>query len=330
MATDIDTLVAMGFPRNRAEKAWKKTNGAGLQPAMDWILEHSEDADIDEPVTEGQSLAAATPSASSTGNAEDGKYQQGEIKDGEQTAQSLICNDCQKLFRDASAAERHAIRTGHQNFSESTEAIKPLSEEEKKEKLAELKARLAEKRALREVQDKEEKKSNEKIRRKTGQEIVLAKEKLEEEQMKKAFAAKKKEKEEEKAAKAKIKAQIEADKRERAAKRDASKQVAQAQAQADAVEAAKPTVKKEYTEARLQIRVPGIAPVTQTFPAGSQLEDVAAFLRDNGHATSFTLSTTFPRKTFQPEEYSKTLKELGHSSPFPLDLVPSAVLLLNT
>ncbi|KAI9281215.1 ubiquitin-related domain-containing protein [Umbelopsis sp. AD052] len=318
MATDIDTLVAMGFPRNRAEKAWKKTNGAGLQPAMDWILEHSEDADIDEPVTEGQSLAAATPSASSTGNAED----EGEIKDGEQTAQSLICNDCQKLFRDASAAERHAIRTGHQNFSESTEAIKPLSEEEKKEKLAELKARLAEKRALREVQDKEEKKSNEKIRRKTGQEIVLAKEKLEEEQMKKAFAAKKKEKEEEKAAKAKIKAQIEADKRERAAKRDASKQVAQAQAQADAVEAAKPTVKKEYTEARLQIRVPGIAPVTQTFPAGSQLEDVAAFLRDNGHATSFTLSTTFPRKTFQPDEYSKTLKEL--------DLVPSAVLLLNT
>jgi UBX domain-containing protein 1/4 len=77
---------------------------------------------------------------------------------------------------------------------------------------------LAEKRALREVQEKEDKKSNEKIRRKTGQEIILAKEKLEDEQMKKAFAAKKKEKEEEKAAKAKIKAQIEADKRERAAK----------------------------------------------------------------------------------------------------------------
>ncbi|CAO3664358.1 unnamed protein product [Umbelopsis ramanniana] len=320
MATDIDTLVAMGFPRNRAEKAWKKTNGAGLQPAMDWILEHSEDADIDEPLVEGQSLqaAATTSSASTTGTAED----EGEIKDGEQTAQSLICNDCQKLFRDASAAERHAIRTSHQNFSESTEIIKPLSEEEKKEKLAELKARLAEKRALREVQEKEEKKSNEKIRRKTGQEVILAKEKMEEEQMKKAFAAKRKEKEEEKAAKANIKAQIEADKRERAAKRDASKQVAQAQAQADAAEAAKPSVKKEYTEARLQIRVPSGTPVTQTFPAGSQLEDVAAFLRDNGHAQTFTLSTTFPRKTFQPDEYSKTLKEL--------DLVPSAVLLLNT
>ncbi|KAH8552212.1 ubiquitin-related domain-containing protein [Umbelopsis sp. PMI_123] len=322
MATDIDTLVAMGFPRNRAEKAWKKTNGAGLQPAMDWLLEHSDDADIDDPVTEGQSLqGSATSSATPAGNTED----EGEIKDGEQTAQSLICNDCQKLFRDAAAAERHAIRTSHQNFSESTEAIKPLTEEEKKEKLAELKARLAEKRALRELQEKEEAKSNEKIRRKTGQEITLAKEKLEEEQMQKAFAAKKKEKEEEKAAKAKIKAQIEADKRERAAKRDAAKQSAQiqaqAQAQAEAAAAAKPTVKKDYTESRLQIRVPGASPITQTFSADSQLEDVAGFLRENGHAQSFTISTTYPRKTFQPDEYSKTLKEL--------DLVPSAVLVLN-
>lgn len=118
----------------------------------------------------------------------------------------------------AAAAERHAIRTTHQNFSESTEAIKPLTEEEKKEKLAELKARMAEKRALRQLQEKEEQKSNEKIRRKTGQEITLAKEKLEEEQLKKAFDAKKKEKEADKLAKAKIRAQIEADKKERAAK----------------------------------------------------------------------------------------------------------------
>ncbi|CAO3678763.1 unnamed protein product [Umbelopsis vinacea] len=319
MATDIDTLVSMGFPRNRAEKAWKKTNGAGLQPAMDWLLEHSEDADIDEEISEGQSLLTPTTlGAQATTATED----EGEIKEGEQTAQSLICNDCQKLFRDAAAAERHAIRTTHQNFSESTEAIKPLTEEEKKEKLAELKARMAEKRALRQLQEKEEQKSNEKIRRKTGQEITLAKEKLEEEQLKKAFDAKKKEKEADKLAKAKIRAQIEADKKERAAKRDASKQATQAQASALAAEAAKPTVKKEYTDARLQIRLSGGAPITQTFPATNQLEDVARFLRDNGHAQSFTLSTPFPRKTFQADDYSKTLKEL--------DLVPSGVLLLNT
>ncbi|KAG2177135.1 hypothetical protein INT43_007792 [Umbelopsis isabellina] len=324
MASDIETLVSMGFPRNRAEKAWKKTNGAGLQPAMDWLLEHSEDADIDEEeVNTGQSLqATSNPAATTTGATEDGKYE-GEIKDGEQTAQSLICNDCQKLFRDAGAAERHAIRTSHQNFSESTQAIAPLTEEEKKEKLAELKARLSEKRALREQQEKDDRKSNEKIRRKTGQELTQAKEKMEEESLKKAFEAKKKEKEADRVAKAKIKAQIEADKKERAAKRDAAKQVTQAQAAAASAEAAAaPKVKKEYTDSRLQIRLPGGAPITHTFPATSQLEDVATFIKDNGHAQTFTLSTSFPRKTFQPDDYSKSLKEL--------DLVPSAVLLLGT
>ncbi|KAM3582473.1 hypothetical protein VKS41_005118 [Umbelopsis sp. WA50703] len=320
MASDIETLVSMGFPRNRAEKAWKKTNGAGLQPAMDWLLEHSEDADIDEEeVSMGQSLqATSNPDATATATNED----EGEIKDGEQTAQSLICNDCQKLFRDAGAAERHAIRTGHQNFSESTQAIKPLTEEEKKEKLAELKARLAEKRVLREQQEKEDRKSNEKIRRKTGQELTQAKEKMEEEQLKKAFEAKKKEKEADRLAKAKIKAQIEADKKERAAKRDAAKQATQAQAAIASAEAAAPKVKKEYTDSRLQIRLPGGTPITHTFPATSQLEDVATFIKENGHAQSFTLSTPFPRKTFQPDDYSKSLKDL--------DLVPSAVLVLGT
>ncbi len=47
---------------------------------------------------------------------------------------------------DSAAAEFHAVKTQHQNFSESTAAIKPLTEEEKKAKLAELKERLAKKR----------------------------------------------------------------------------------------------------------------------------------------------------------------------------------------
>lgn len=130
----------------------------------------------------------------------------------------MICNDCQKLFRDAAGAERHATRTGHQNFSESTEAIKPLTEEEKLEKLAELKARMMAKRAAREQQEIEERKQAEKIRRKAGQEITNAKEALEAKEIKKALDMKKREKEQEKIAKAKIKAQIEQDRKERAAK----------------------------------------------------------------------------------------------------------------
>ncbi|CAG8848855.1 8786_t:CDS:2, partial [Racocetra persica] len=84
----------------------------------------------DEPV--GQTLGERPAGESIGSTSED--QDDGEIQDGEQTAQSLQCNDCQKLLRDANAAQIHATKTGHVNFSESTTAIKPLTEEEKKEK----------------------------------------------------------------------------------------------------------------------------------------------------------------------------------------------------
>lgn len=122
------------------------------------------------------------------------------------------------FFFIATGAERHAARTGHQNFAESTEVIKPLTEEEKKQKLAELRSRMAEKRAIREAQEAAERREAERIRRKAGKEISAAKEELQAKEIKQAFEMKKKEKELDRIAKAKVKAQIEADKRERAAK----------------------------------------------------------------------------------------------------------------
>ncbi|ORY93387.1 ubiquitin-related domain-containing protein [Syncephalastrum racemosum] len=323
MASDKDTLVSMGFSPAKVQKAWKATNGAGLQPAMDWLLEHPEVSDEPDPEEEGQSLTSTTTTSAPAGSTDN---EEGEIKDGEQTAQSLMCNDCSKLFRDPASAERHAIRTSHQNFSESTEAIAPLTEEEKAAKLAELKARLAEKRALKAKQEEEEKRQSEKIRRKTGQEITDARAKMEEKEIKKAFEAKRREKEQDRLAKAKIKAQIEADKRERAAKREKAKQQQQEQqeqAQASAAAAAAasaPGVKKEYNEARLQFRVPGSGPLTQTFAADATLDEVYQYLKLQGCNEPFTLSTTFPRKTFAERDMSKSLKELN--------LVPSSALVL--
>ncbi|KAK4515569.1 uncharacterized protein ATC70_010519 [Mucor velutinosus] len=318
MANDIDTLVGMGFSLAKIKKAMKATNGAGLQPAMDWILAHPEVSDEpEEETTPPQVLGSASSSTPATANAQE----EGEIQDGEQTAQSLICNDCQKLFRDAAGAERHATFTGHQNFAESTEAIKPLTDEEKKEKLAELKARMAAKRAAREQQEIAERKQSEKIRRKAGQDMTDAKEALEAKEMKKALDMKKREKEQEKIAKAKIKAQIEQDKKERAAKREAAKQAHQAQAQAEAsAPAQQPTVKKEYNEARIQIRAPGSGPIMHTFDANATLNTVFGYLQSQGLSNAFTLSTTFPRKTFSDDDRQKTLKELN--------LVPSAALVL--
>ena len=44
---------------------------------------------------------------------------------------------CGKLLRSDVEVQAHASRTGHSNFAESTEEIKPLTEEEKKAKIAE-------------------------------------------------------------------------------------------------------------------------------------------------------------------------------------------------
>ncbi|OAD76805.1 C2H2-type zinc finger transcription factor [Phycomyces blakesleeanus NRRL 1555(-)] len=327
MATDIDTLVSMGFSRGKVQKAWKATKGAGLQPAMDWILEHpevSDEPDVEESST-GQSLNTTTSTTDASTDTPT-ENEEGEIFNGEQTAHSLICNDCQKLFRDSTAAERHAIRTQHQNFSESTEVIAPLSEEEKKQKLAELKARLAEKRALKAQEEEAERKQAEKIRRKAGQDLSEVKQQLEAKEIKKAFDLKRKEKEDDKKALAKIKAQIEADKRDRAAKKEAAKNgtpipAVAAPEVATPVAASAPAAKKEYTEARLQIRVPGISPLTSNFPADATLSSVQTYLQSNGCVNNFTLSTTFPRKTFGTDDLNKSLKELG--------LVPSSALVLT-
>ena len=129
MADDLQTLLEMGFEKERAELAVKQ--GGGLEAALAW-LEKKQDTPLDELQEESISTRA--------------------IAEG-QVALSLICNDCGKKLRTHAGAEFHASKTGHTNFSESTEEIKPLTEEEKKAKLAELRAKAAEKKATQSVED---------------------------------------------------------------------------------------------------------------------------------------------------------------------------------
>ncbi|KAF8967567.1 UBX domain-containing protein 1 [Entomortierella lignicola] len=299
MASDADQLVEMGFPKNRVLKALRATKNAGLQPAMDWLVEHSEDADIDDPIPEhvGGALGTA-PSSSGAAGSEDSEEK-------------------------ADAAQRHAMRTEHVNFAESTTAIKPLTEEEKQAKLAELKQRLAEKRAAKAAADKEEQKTSEKIRRKAGQDLTEVKAKLEEKEMKKLVEAKKREKEQDRLAKAAIKAKIEADKAERARKKQEAtashQQAAAVQAAAEASAAsARAGPAKVYTETRLQIRQPeGQQPIVHVFQASDKLSAVYDFVRTHRQG-EFKLMTTFPRKVLDGENLEKTLNEL--------QLVPSGAL----
>lgn len=247
------------------------------------------------------------------------------------------------------------MRTEHVNFAESTTVIKPLTEEEKREKLAELKQRLAEKRAAKAQADIEDQKTAEKIRRKAGQDMSVVKAQLEEKEMKKDIARRKKEKDEELAAKRRIKEQIEADRQARLQKKQEAASAAAAAAATPAAtlvaSTSAPAAARVYTEARLQIRQPDspqmlthstfsfsspfafvwqlqmcVSSPIQLYPfflcriafqATDTLSAVYEFVR--GHRQGeFSLMTTFPRRVYGEADMGKTLTEL--------QLVPSAAL----
>lgn len=113
--------------------------------AIEW-LEANQDKSIDE------------IKAESTKSPDNGEGPP--LKEGEEP-RSLVCNECGKKFRSHAQAEFHASKTQHVDFSESTEEIAPLTEEQKKQKLQELREKLAAKRAAQAEQDKIDQKRNE-------------------------------------------------------------------------------------------------------------------------------------------------------------------------
>jgi len=323
--TDKEVLLDMGFEEIRINKALSETNNSGLQPAMDWLFAHAEDpieSFIENSNSNGESSSNSNE-AKDTPMEESSSNEAPSSTDG--VAKSLICNDCQKILKDAQAAEFHAVKTGHQNFSESTEAIKPLTEEEKKAKLEELKQRLKEKRLMKQKEEQEYEKQKEKVRRRTGKELNEARERMEKEELKRIYEKKKREQIEERKARARVKAQIEQDRKERAARLEEQKRLREGKAMSNSSSnvSLNSTLSEpvEYTETSIQIRCPGMPPIVQDFNSTDTLEKVYEFLLSKKpEFAGYSLSTTYPRKVFTDQDKSKTLKEL--------DLVPSSVLVL--
>ncbi|KAH0543861.1 hypothetical protein FGG08_001900 [Glutinoglossum americanum] len=333
--SDLSVLLDMGFEKERAEIAVKKSGG--LQGALEW-LEANQDKSIDE-------IKAPAPDAEK--DETDPTIEPEALKPGE-VANSLMCNDCGRRFRSTAQAEFHASKTEHQNFSESTEEIAPLTEEEKKAKLEELREKMAEKRARQAQQDKEENKKNEvcfgwfqpsvrkvltlpihqAIRRKATKEVQDIKEDLQKKEQIKEAAAKRKEKQEELAAKERIRAQIKATQEERRLKaaREKAAREGQALPQEPAVQrqpassgSTKPA--SAYSESRLRLQLPS-GTVQKSFPADTTLFEVAAALEQESGSPVESFTQNFPRKTFnQGVDFGLTLKEAG--------LVPSAVLIVR-
>ncbi|TWU71865.1 hypothetical protein ED733_003578 [Metarhizium rileyi] len=317
MPSDLEALTDMGFDKTRAEIAVKRSGG--LQGALQW-LEDNQDKSLEEIQNE----------EASKGGEEDEedvetKAKIAELETGQ--ARSLVCNDCGKRFRNHDLATFHATKTEHTDFSESTEQIAPLTEEEKKVKLEDLRARLKAKRAVQTVQDKEDAKRNEQIRQKSTKESQDAKEELARKEQIKEAARKRQEKQDDIEAKKRIKAKIEADKADRRRKAEEAKAAREGRApEATAsvpapAAAAPPKPKADHNSARLRLQTPS-GNLMKTLPAETTLFQLAQMVEGETGLAVTSFSTTFPKKTFTGEvDMSKTLKEAG--------FVPSSALIVQ-
>merc|ERR1712183_389226 len=120
-------LLSMDIPRNRAIRSLLGSSAKTVEGAIDWIANHRDDEDIDDPV-------------------------EAETK----VARSFRCNTTGKILSSIANLELYANRTGYTDFSESTEAVKELTPEEKAEKLTAIKELLSAKRREREKKEKEQ------------------------------------------------------------------------------------------------------------------------------------------------------------------------------
>ncbi|CAK3866412.1 related to chicken h-caldesmon, Uso1p and YKL201c [Lecanosticta acicola] len=310
MAGDLDSLVDMGFDREKSEMALK--NGGNLTGAIDWLDKNSSKS-----VEELKAEAAEDEE-------EEGAPK---LEAGEQ-ARSMVCNECQKKFRSMAQAQFHAEKSGHTDFAESAEELAPLTEEEKKNRLAELKARLAEKRAVQATEEKIAQKRNEEIQRKKTKENDDAKEELQRKEQIKDAQKKKQEKADDLAAKKRIRDKIEADKLARKQKAEEEKKMREnpaaynpgapsASTTGGAAAAASQVNKANHSEARLKLQTAN-GTVMKTLPAETTLFELAEAVKAEIAVQATAFSSNFPRKEFKYEDFGMTLKECG--------LVPSAML----
>ncbi|KAJ2799458.1 hypothetical protein H4R20_004431 [Coemansia guatemalensis] len=342
--SDEATLLEFGFPVDRVKAALSATKDGGLDAALNWLEANPNDSGVsdssaakDEATsnTETPAPAAAAPEAATAEAA----------TTESQEAKSIKCSECGKLFKNEDHAQFHAVKSGHTGFAQSTEAIKPLTEAEKKQKLDELQVKLKEKRKKDAEAEKKRLQGNEILRRKGGKYDSENKEKLKEQQTKRELAENQRLKREDQEAARRIKMKIEQDRRDRAARIAQEKAERENAGSANAsqstpamnttslpsmLDAGLPKVSTEgSTQARLQIRPmlqPGAGPaqpLTHTFSADQTLKDVFKFIKEQmpHFGRHMKLSTSFPRKDFTAHHESKTLKELG--------LVPNAALILT-
>ncbi|XP_070769278.1 UBX domain-containing protein 1 isoform X2 [Enoplosus armatus] len=298
--TTLESLLEMGFERNRAEKAVANTGNQGIEQAMDWLMEHENDPDIDEPYV---------PPV-------------GNVLGGEADSQPTTE---QPTLADTAEAG------GEGMVDDDESAKRPMTEEERLEQVRRLEELMRVKQAERREREREEELEREKMRRRQGQELQQIRQKLQDDDMKKLAEQRRKEKMEDKLARQRVKEKIARDREERAQKfggggppsTATSSQPAQPSPSSPTSHGPPPT-KKEYDESRIQVRLLDGSTITAVFKAQEPLAAVRVYVQMNSNTPEgqdVTLLSPYPRHQYTELDMEKPLKELG--------LVPSAVLVVT-
>lgn len=273
------------------KKALAKTSNSGLQAALDWLANNQDNA--------GENLS----------------------EDEDNDPKSLCCNDCGKLFSSVALAQLHAAKSGHQEFSESDKALPELTWEEKTARLLELKRKLAEKKASEAKALEEEAKQAELLRRKSGHTAAQARREMAEREMIKAAEQMRKDREEEKQIRARIRAEIEEEKRLR---KEAAETVTRPSQGTQSEPQKVPTLVSDDSKAtRIQVKLPNGESVRGVFRAEEKLASLLDKISEKSELdNSSRLVVPFPHKIINPSvESEMTLGDLG--------LCPSASLVLK-
>lgn len=291
--TTLESLLEMGFDRNRAERAVASTGNQGIEQAMDWLMEHENDPGIDDPfVPPAENVLGGTIEEQSTSTIAD---------TGEEIAGDITNPDGSK---------------------------RPMTEEEKKEQVKRLEELMRVKQAERREREKAEEIEKEKHRRKQGQELQQIRQKLQDDDMKKLAEQRRKEKMEDKLARQRVKDKIARDREERAQKfgggASSSTSPTSQQSPTSPTGQGPPPTKREYDESRIQIRLLDGSTITAVFKAQEPLAAVRVYVQVNGNTPEgqdFSLLSPYPRHLYTELDMEKPLKELG--------LVPTAVLVVT-
>ena len=186
-----------------------------------------------------------------------------------------------------------------------------------RQKLEELQAK-----KIREAEEKE--KLDEIARRETGKAMLEAKKLREDAERREAAASRDKEKRDDAIARQRVLDQIAQDRADRKAREDRDRAIAAGQPVTDSKPSTSGSSKQpepvNCNQARIQFRMSDGSTLNQTFEATANLTEAHNYLVQKAGLRKFTLSTTFPRRNFGDEDYSRSFREL--------ELLPSAVLLV--